>query len=361
MENIPFAFLLTTKSKDKMATEKMKLEVWRGDWGLPSVDPHCLAVLAYCKFSHVPVDVIKTGNPWRSPSGNFPVLRHRNSTYSRVTDIFTYLRKERWGSDSHLSTKESADVVAFSAMLEEKLLPALLHLWWVDDKTYVDITRPWYAKAVPFPLSLFVPHQKQKRAELRVLLTKGGDHITDAETESKIYKEAKECLNLLSYKLGDKEYMFGRQPSSLDALVFGYLIPLIKAPLPSNPLQNHLQQCSNLYQMCNGILTTYFPLDVKEQEEKKKKEEQQRKAQGGRADLAEFPNRRRNMILAAVFAITSMVGYAFASGLIQLQITDSEVSKSSKKYQPPPPQSMHVAQYDAPDVILDDQQGNGEE
>ena len=26
-----------------------------------------------------------------------------------------------------------------------------------------------------------------------------------------IYKEAKECLNLLSYKLGKKEYMFGRQ------------------------------------------------------------------------------------------------------------------------------------------------------
>ncbi|KAI8793120.1 metaxin-1 [Biomphalaria glabrata] len=343
-----------------MAAEKMKLEVWRGDWGLPSIDPHCLAVLSYCKFSRVPVEVIKTGNTWRSPTGNFPVLRHRKATFSRVTDIFTYLRKEHWGSDSHLSTKESADVVAFSAMLEEKLLPALLHLWWIDDKTYVDITRPWYAKAVPFPLSLFIPHQKQKRAELRVLLTKGGDHITDAETESKVYKEAKECLNLLSYKLGDKEYMFGRQPSSLDALVFGYLIPLIKAPLPSNPLQSHLQQCSNLCQMCNGILTTYFPAEVKEYEDKKKKEEQQKKNQGVRADVTEFPNRRRNMILAAVFAITSMIGYALATGLINVQIKDSEVTQGNRKFRMPPPQSLQGPQFETPRV-LEEQQENGEE
>ncbi|CAG5121333.1 unnamed protein product [Candidula unifasciata] len=246
-----------------MARDKMKLSVWRGDWGLPSVDPHCLAVLAYCKFSGVPVDVVKTGNPWSSPTGNFPVLSAGKETYCRVSDIFTYLRKENWGSDFELSRKQTADVVAFSALLEEKLLPALLQLWWVDDKTFVDVTRPWYASAVPFPLSLFHPRSKQKKAELRVLLTKGGDHISELEKEAKVYKEAKECLNLLSYKLGEKPYMFGQLPSSLDALVFGYLAPLMKAPLPSNPLQTHLAQCSNLMRMCSEILATFFPADVR--------------------------------------------------------------------------------------------------
>lgn len=59
----------------------------------------------------------------------------------------------------------------------------------MDDKTYIDITRPWYTKAIPFPLSLFLPARRQKRAEVRVQLTKGGDHITDAETESKVSQE----------------------------------------------------------------------------------------------------------------------------------------------------------------------------
>ncbi|XP_059172484.1 metaxin-1-like [Physella acuta] len=337
-----------------MAMEKMKLEVWRGDWGLPSIDPNCLAVLAYCKFSGVPIEIVKTGNPWRSPTGNFPILRHKNATYSRVSDIFAYLRKQNWGSDFQLTTKDSADVVAFSAMLEEKLLPALLHLWWMDDKTYIDITRPWYTKAIPFPLSLFLPARRQKKAEVRVQLTKGGDHITDAETESKVYKEAKECLNLLSYKLGDKNYMFGNQPSSLDALVFGYLIPLLKAPLPSNPLQNHLQQCTNISQLCNNILTLYFPSDIQELEEKKKQEEEKRKARGSRSDLSEFPNRRRNMILAGIFALISMFGYAVATGLIQVQITDKDSGPVGRKEMPIPTTVSHSPRYVSQNVLLEE-------
>ncbi|GFN75389.1 metaxin-1 [Plakobranchus ocellatus] len=310
-----------------MAAEKMKLDVWKGDWGLPSVDPHCLAVLAYCKYSGVPVEVNKTGNPWSSPTGNFPVLRHRGETYCKITDIFNYLRKEHWGSDFELSTKQSADVVAFSALLEEKLLPALLHLWWMDDKTFIDVTRPWYSRAIPFPLSLFLPGRTQKKAELRVNLTKGGENISEMETETKVYKEAKECLNLLSYKLGEKQYMFGRLPSSLDALVFGYLAPLLKAPLPNNQLHNHLLQCENLCRMVNDVLVTFFPADLREMEEKQKKEEQQR-ARTSSSENSEFPNRRRNMVLAGFFALSAMAVYAWTSGLIQIQISDLDPAPS---------------------------------
>ncbi|BFY97905.1 hypothetical protein BsWGS_00944 [Bradybaena similaris] len=311
-----------------MARRGMQLSVWAGAWGLPSVDPHCLAVLAYCKFSGVPVDVVKTGNPWSSPTGNFPVLSFENEVYTRVSDIFTFLRKENWGSDFELSRKQSADVVAFSALLEEKLLPALLQLWWIDNKTFVDVTRPWYASAVPFPLSLFHPRRKQKQAELRVLLTKGGDHISDVETEAKVYKEARECLNLLSYKLGDKPYMFGRLPSSLDALVFGYLMPLLKAPLPSNPLQTHLVQCSNLTRMCSEILATFFPADVNDTEDIK--DQQKTKSEDGKCDVQDNHRKRRNMILAAIFAGTVMLGYAVANGLLQVTISDAEPSLNKR-------------------------------
>ncbi|KAK7116407.1 metaxin-1-like [Littorina saxatilis] len=301
--------------------DKMELHVWKGDWGLPSIDPNSLSVLAYCKFSGVPVDVKVTGNPYRSPTGELPSLRHNDVSETDVNTIFTYLRKQNWGSDFELSAKQSADVLAFSAMLEEKLLPALLHLWWIDGKTYVDFTRPWYNKIMPFPLNFFLPGRKQKAASLRVFLTKGGENINNSDVEAKIYKEAKECLNLLSYKLADKEYMFGQQPSSLDALVFGYLAPILKAPLPSNQLQNHLRQCDNLCNLVNKILLRFFPLSKAEIEEKQKKEEEARKA-GVTPEDTEFPHKRRNMVLAAIFAGTAMVGYAFMSGLIQLRMAD---------------------------------------
>lgn len=50
------------------------------------------------------------------------------------------------------------------------------------------------------------------------------------------------------------------RPSSLDALVFGYIAPLLKAPLSSNQLTTHLRRyCENLCTHCNRILQQFFP------------------------------------------------------------------------------------------------------
>ncbi|XP_016121282.1 metaxin-3-like, partial [Sinocyclocheilus grahami] len=78
------------------------------------------------------------------------------------------------------------------------------------------------------------------------------------EVEGKIYSEAKECLNLLSHRLGNFHFFFGDTPTSLDAFVFGHIAPLIKAPIPSGQLQKHLNQLDNLCQFCNTILKNYF-------------------------------------------------------------------------------------------------------
>ncbi|XP_041362963.1 metaxin-1-like [Gigantopelta aegis] len=325
-----------------MADDVIQMQVWRGNWGLPSSDPNCLAVLAYCKFSGVPVRIRKTGNTLRSPSGAFPILRHRAVTETKVSGIFSYLRKQRWGSDFELSNKQGADVIAYSSMLEEKLLPAILHLWWIDSKTFVDVTRPWYAKIVPFPLNFYVPGRMQKEAWMRVFLPNNGANITTSEVEAKIYRDARECLNHLSYKLGDKEFFFGKMPTSLDALVFGYLAPILKAPLPNNQIQNHLKGCDNLSNLCDKILRRYFP-PTSESDSKRKQEDDKKMAQN-----ADFPNRQRNMILAAMFALTTMVGYAFLSGLIQIDFCEEKAISS--------PSECKAPDFELLDPLFEDQQ-----
>ncbi|XP_046357275.1 metaxin-1-like isoform X1 [Haliotis cracherodii] len=335
-----------------MSDDVLELQVWKGDWGLPSVDPNCLAVLAYCRFSGVPVRVRKTGNTFRSPSGEFPMLKHKGITETKVAEIFSFLRKKNWGSDFELTNKQSADVIAFSSLLEEKLLPAVLHLWWIDGKTFTDFTRPWYARIIPFPLNFYVPGRKQKDANLRVFLSKGGENVTDSEVEGKIYRDAKECLNHLSYKLGSQEFFFGKTPSSLDALVFGYLAPILKAPLPNNQIQNHLKGCDNLCSLVNKILQRYFPPDPEEQEAKRKKEAEE-KRRNTNSDAAEFPNKRRNMVLAAVFALTTMVGYAFMSGLIRLDFAEEKTDPQQNQTKPP--------DFQAFDQMFEDEGDNEEE
>ena len=49
-------------------------------------------------------------------------------------------------------------------------------------------------------------------------------------------------------------------PSSLDAMVYGYLEVILQTPFPAtNSLYRHLHTCSNLVQLCNRIRGKAFP------------------------------------------------------------------------------------------------------
>lgn len=118
-----------------------------------------------------------------------------------------------------------------------------LHTFWVDAENYANLTRPWFASRSPFPLNFLVPNRHANIALSRILLTKGEaplHRITEVEGKvnvdlsdssltccvipvtakfsqtvnlshclPQIYSDAKECLNLLSYRLGTANYFFG--------------------------------------------------------------------------------------------------------------------------------------------------------
>ncbi|KAJ7400041.1 hypothetical protein BTVI_108909 [Pitangus sulphuratus] len=51
---------------NKMAAP-MELRCWGGDWGLPSVHPESLTVMAYAKFSGAPLTVNTISSSWKAP------------------------------------------------------------------------------------------------------------------------------------------------------------------------------------------------------------------------------------------------------------------------------------------------------
>ncbi|XP_041741646.1 metaxin-3-like [Coregonus clupeaformis] len=237
----------------------MELRCWGGDWGLPSVHTDSLIVLAYANFSGAKLTVTPIDWTWRTLTGAVPELVCQGSTVTEPAQILNFLRKQRFNADYELSARQGADTMAYIALLEEKLRPALLHTFWVDAENYANLTRPWFASHSPFPLNFLVPGRHANTALSRILLTKGESPLhTITEVEGKIYSEAKECLNLLSHRLGTAYYFFGNTPSSLDAFVFGSVAPLHKASLPSSPLQSHLRQLDNLQRFCDHILNAHF-------------------------------------------------------------------------------------------------------
>ncbi|GAB6018944.1 hypothetical protein CHUAL_000590 [Chamberlinius hualienensis] len=236
-----------------------ELQIWKGDWGLPSVDLNCLQVMAYAKFSGAPIKLKKTNNPWWSPTGELPVFKHGNTTITKFEDIADHLKHQNYNADHELTPSQRSDTQAYSHLLREKLLPGLIYTWWWDSKNYIDLTRPWYAKALPLPFNYFIPGQIQRKSRNYLL----GKYELQPEDESLlenlVMKGSRECLTLLENRLADKEFFFGRSPTSFDATVFAYLAPLLKAPFSSSPLQNHLKACDSLSRFVLRILQRYFP------------------------------------------------------------------------------------------------------
>ncbi|XP_058512272.1 metaxin-3 isoform X2 [Ochotona princeps] len=201
--------------------------------------------------------------PQRIPGGDgdVPILTAEDSIVCQPAKILNFLRKQKYNADFDLTAKQGADTLAYVALLEERLLPAVLHTFWVESDNYFTVTKPWFASRIPFPLSLILPRRMSKGALDRILLTKGAPPLYQLqEVEAQIYRDAKECLNLLSHRLGTSQFFFGDTPCSLDAYVFGFLAPLYKVRFPQVQLQEHLKQLSNLCRFCDDILHSYFSL-----------------------------------------------------------------------------------------------------
>jgi len=305
----------------------MELEAWSGDWGLPSIDSECLKIIAFAKFSGAPLTQKSTNNPFWTPAGDLPVLRHAGVVLTDFNSIARHLRACNYSADYNLPPKQVAEASAFIQLMDEKLAPALRYLLWIDPKNQVEMTRPWFGAHLPFPLGLYYPNKFEAAAVNLIESLHGHGSLDigpDTVVETAVYKAAEECLTLLSHRLDDNHFMFGKSPSSVDAVMYAYLGPLLKAPMPSNTLQNYLKNCNNLVKFVVRVSQNYFPKVVKAWDESQQNQNStkasedagQRENHGGTVD--EWPNKRRNQIVAGCVASGAMLGYAYSSGLLDI-------------------------------------------
>ncbi|XP_048338933.1 metaxin-1 [Sphaerodactylus townsendi] len=298
----------------------MELYCWAGGWGLPSVDPDCLTVLTYARFTGAPLKIHKIANPWRSPSGTLPALRTKDEgILSETHQIITHLRKQKFNADYDLSARQGADTLAFVSLLQKKLLPVLIHTFWVDARNYVEHTRKWYAETIPFPLNFFLPGRMHKRQLERLQMICGENCLENEEAlEKEVTQQAEDCFKPTLYgpRTGwgfwGAPFSFSFRPASLDAFVFSHLAPLLKAKLPNGKLQQHLKALPNLCDYCTAILSLYFPWNEGDPPPPVPKA-----ATGEEAE--EDPYKRRNQILSVLVGLAAMIGYAFLSGIVSVQ------------------------------------------
>ncbi|PAV77487.1 hypothetical protein WR25_02534 [Diploscapter pachys] len=313
---------------------EMELHIWPSDFGLPSVDVQCLQFLAAARICASPVAIVSASAPWNSPTGEYPVVFDKSkSDVKPITDFEKFvdvLRKsgQDYVIDADLTIFERSELDAFGAYLQQHLQPALLYTLWVDDLNYTTVTSFWYNRRLHFPYNLYYLEKRRKKAK----------RCISERTETQIMKSGLQAINMLSAKLGDNKYMCGDKPSSLDALVFGYLAPLLRLPLPNDRLQLHLSACPNLVRFVETVASIYLPLTEEQLKEQKadrkmwqarlanaeKIKEVERVAKEQAEAVPADDSSWRDTILFGLAALTLSAAFMIHSGMVQVVYVDED-------------------------------------
>ncbi|TVY44220.1 Metaxin-like protein [Lachnellula occidentalis] len=249
----------------------LELHIWGPAFGLPSIDPHSLAAIAYLQQA-VPRgkwQLIATSDPALSPTNELPALRNGDIWIGGFRNIFHYVAQfssGEWVLDAGLPDQQGADCIAFSSFVEAHGQPLIDLSLYVSSQNYTSTTRPLYNTIQPFPLPYLTPPSvrataKQRTAHLGFSSLDIDTEDADAAQEKSIIPESlRKPKNTVSSLLaanpesnaqirldalatnyfeplqkikGKKSYLVSdSQFSSLDCLALGYLSLMLIPSLP---------------------------------------------------------------------------------------------------------------------------------
>ncbi|KAF7677472.1 hypothetical protein GT037_004331 [Alternaria burnsii] len=278
----------------------LELHVWGPAFGLSSIEPECIATIAYCQrvIPRGEWSLVAEHNPTIGTTESLPILFDDDvATASGFEDIVAYLRNHPSVTndlDVNLSNRQQTDRTAFITFLQSTATPLIDLSLYVSAENYNSTTSSAYTAILPWYANYTVPPKRRDLARARTahMGLSSLDVETTAEegfapgrgTASSEYEAAKraagiptenqpnamsigrgkslggllggqvyaarfrldalsgELLDPLSDLLGKHDYLFrGDKPSSLDCLAFGYLSLLYYPPVPQAWLRETLQ------------------------------------------------------------------------------------------------------------------------
>ncbi|KAG8533000.1 uncharacterized protein KY384_001782 [Bacidia gigantensis] len=262
-----------------------ELHIWGPAFTLPSIDPQCLAAVAYL-VQTVPRHqwvLVASSNEDIGHARVLPALRHDEYTvagYENIVAHLSALHGGKYNLDTSLDTSNRADAIAFSSHIQTSLLPLLDLSLYVSSENYTDVTRPAYSAFLSWPSPYTIPPSRRALAKSRSsylglssldLDTTDTDeerrqkHLGEsiiperlrnapvAQTVTGLLKKERSTARFklealveaacepLSELLGDKKYFLSdSQPSSLDCLALGYLALAVIPEIPQAWLKEGL-------------------------------------------------------------------------------------------------------------------------
>jgi glutathione S-transferase len=205
-----------------------------GAWGSSSVSPFCIKAEAYLRMSGTPFTT-KFGDPRKGPRKKVPWIDDDGTVVSDSQLIIDHVC-QKYGDklDAKLSDAEKSRAHALRRMLEESTYWTQVWLRWGDDAgwaLYLPVLRKMAPPVIGGPILAMI-----RRQMLKQLYLQG----TGRRSVDEMFRSAIADYGAVASELGDKPYMFGDKPSSLDATVYAFLSSLLDFPT-TGPLKEFVQ------------------------------------------------------------------------------------------------------------------------
>lgn len=230
----------------------LKLFQFPPKWGLPNASPFCLKLETYLRMTKQPFEVKYLVDIRKTPKGKLPYIEDDGVKIADSSLIIDYLQK-KYGItlDDHLTEEQKAISISLQSLFEDHLYWCVVYSRWIDPTNWPQVKKDFFGK-LPKILYIFLPDVIRKKTKANLHAQGLGRH-----THDEIMQFGVKDLQAVATILGDKPFIFGDQPSSIDAIAYALLAAIIVPPV-KNAMQDYAKSVPQFLSYCDRIRQRYF-------------------------------------------------------------------------------------------------------
>lgn len=198
--------------------------------GLPNPSPFCIKVETYLRMTQLPFEVVRNSNKnlMKSPKGKLPFIEDKGEIIADSTFIIEYL-KRTYGNplDATLSEQQQAVALAFQRLFEENLYWTSVYSRWINPQGWAFTSKSYFG-GMPIPLRWIVPPLARRGIKKSL-----HGHGIGRHSEDDVMAIGVRDVTAVAQFLSDKQFFMGDEPTSIDAVVYGFLATLNASKLDS--------------------------------------------------------------------------------------------------------------------------------
>lgn len=222
------------------------------DWGLPTVGPFALKLLAWLELAGIPYEQVIEDDPRKGPKKKNPWIELDGELIGDTEVIIEVLsRRHHVSLDDGLSAEQKAAGHAWCRAFEEHLHQVLEWELFVHPAGAAYMRQFLASKMPPvlgpIAFTMFRSHLRKQ------LYARGiARHSPDI-----VAAKGRADIDALAAFLGDRPFLLGDRPRSADAALFGQLAPMVCWPM-ATPVAAHARSLAPIAAYCDRMRKLCF-------------------------------------------------------------------------------------------------------